>query len=40
MQEYRVVAVAASCYDFCIERASENEGQNKIGAESGGDSHE
>lgn len=31
---------AAGCYDFCIERASENEGQSQIGAVNGGDSHE
>lgn len=40
MHEYRVVAVAAGCYDFCIERATTNEGQDNIRAESGGDSHE
>jgi hypothetical protein len=31
---------AAGCYDFCIERASKNEGQSQIGAVNGGDSHE
>jgi len=40
MQEHRVVPVDAGCYDFRIERASMNEGQDEIGAESGGDSHD
>ncbi len=30
----------AGCYDFCIERTSDEEGTNAIAASNGGNSHE